>query len=161
MPRFIPAPELETFATPIIAEHHPHLVDEYVVFMWQETATRTRGQVTLGTASVARGKNGVLYFMNLENCVDEEQVFVITIAQDTWIDLSPKERKRLVDHELCHCAIRYSKTGDAEYYIRPHDIEEFTEIIDRHVPPGEDILIKLGADDPNDDSSIILDTAKY
>ncbi|MCE5247921.1 hypothetical protein LLG88_13490 [bacterium] len=55
--------------------------------------------------------------------------------------VSDAQRKALIDHELCHGAMKYDKTtGEPEvdergrqmYRLRRHDLEEFAEIARRH-----------------------------
>jgi hypothetical protein len=54
--------------------------------------------------------------------------------------VSDEQRKALIDHELCHGAMKYGKDGEPEvdergrqvYRTRKHDLEEFSEIAERH-----------------------------
>jgi hypothetical protein len=52
--------------------------------------------------------------------------FLIELSQEVWDDFSLDQRKALLDHELAHCDF-----SDGEASIRPHDIEEFNEILER------------------------------
>lgn len=55
--------------------------------------------------------------------------FIIWLAADRFRMLAPFQREALIDHELCHC-----QWDDMELKatIRPHDVEEFTEILERY-----------------------------
>lgn len=53
--------------------------------------------------------------------------FVIWFAQDTWDELSLRQKCALVEHELCHCFLTMTKAS-----IRPHDIDEFNYIIQKY-----------------------------
>jgi hypothetical protein len=60
-----------------------------------------------------------------------ESYFLITVYTGPWLILSHAKRVALVDHELCHCRCEMGQSG-VKLWIRPHDSEEFTDIIDRH-----------------------------
>jgi hypothetical protein len=63
---------------------------------------------------------------------DPTTFFVIVISADTWKRLDERQRRALVDHELCHCVVSYDDDGMPVLSTRTHDIEEFGSIIDRH-----------------------------
>jgi len=52
--------------------------------------------------------------------------FVIFYYEEGWEQLRNKNRKILVDHELCHCGI------DGEPFIVDHDIQEFESIVSKY-----------------------------
>ena len=57
--------------------------------------------------------------------------FTITIFEPNVERFSKEQLEILILHELLHVGIE--KDGNEEtYYIRPHDIEDFREIIDRY-----------------------------
>lgn len=68
--------------------------------------------------------------------------FVIVLLRDFWEEkgVSDDQCRALLDHELCHGALKLDKDGEpvedergrVVYRIRKHDVEEFTEIITRH-----------------------------
>jgi hypothetical protein len=63
----------------------------------------------------------------------DEPYFVIEVAYDLWLGMTTAQKRALVDHELSHCRIKYSKTtGEPSLYIAPHDLEEFNAIVERH-----------------------------
>jgi len=55
--------------------------------------------------------------------------FLIWVSYEDWMAMSPTKRKALIDHELCHC--QYD-SDERKATVRPHDIEEFAEIIERY-----------------------------
>ena len=59
--------------------------------------------------------------------LDKNYSFIIEIDQAIWDVLTDAQLAALIDHELCHCGA----DGDGPY-MRSHDVEEFTEIIERH-----------------------------
>jgi len=54
--------------------------------------------------------------------------FLLEIAKEIWISLTPEQRIAHIDHLLQHCGV------DEEHnlYIRSHDIEEFNTVLKRH-----------------------------
>jgi hypothetical protein len=58
--------------------------------------------------------------------------FVITVAAPTWQRLDDSIRLAVMDHELEHCWIEETDSGELKYKILPHDVEEFGSIIMRH-----------------------------
>jgi hypothetical protein len=68
--------------------------------------------------------------------------FVILLNRDFWLNprVTTLQRRALLDHELCHCAITFDENGDPKvdergrtvYRTRKHTIEEFTEVVNRY-----------------------------
>lgn len=57
--------------------------------------------------------------------------FVLVLQRQEWSRLNDKQRKALIDHELCHCVEVRAKDG-LRWGLRGHDLEEFTVIVERH-----------------------------
>lgn len=61
-----------------------------------------------------------------------------TFVEDA--NVADDQRIALIDHELCHAAMKYDKNGEPEldergrqmWRTRRHDLEEFSEIAERH-----------------------------
>lgn len=59
--------------------------------------------------------------------------FLISIWYEGWVNMTPEQRRALIDHELCHCIVEEDEeTGNTKLGMRGHDIEEFNEIVSRH-----------------------------
>ncbi len=68
--------------------------------------------------------------------------FVIILRRDFWQDahVSDQQRQALLDHELCHAAVKLDENcepviderGRQVFRMRRHDLEEFQEIADRY-----------------------------
>lgn len=54
--------------------------------------------------------------------------FMIVIYEPNIAGFNDRQMETLIRHELHHVGIEYADTG-LKYYIVPHDIEEFWEII--------------------------------
>lgn len=104
-------------ASGIIEEHHPDLLDARIGFIFRSEVQVSGGKETWGQAQKVSDKMKV--YMDFD--------FLIWVARDIWVSLSLNQKKALLDHELCHCLYDEGKAS-----MRPHDIEEFTEIVDRY-----------------------------
>lgn len=103
-----------------IVRHHNRLRTANIAVLMKDKATQKNGVYVLGTAAVFPDKMKPLTNINYD--------FLVVLAEDTWIQLTPSEREALVDHELCHC--EYDE--NSKPVVRAHDVEEFVEIIERH-----------------------------
>lgn len=57
--------------------------------------------------------------------------FVITVYEPNCTFLSEEQKDILVFHELMHIGV--DEDGDEpKFYVKPHDVEEFNEIINRY-----------------------------
>lgn len=68
--------------------------------------------------------------------------FVVLLNQNFWEDVlvTDTQRRALLDHELCHAAVKVDGNGDpvvdergrVTYRMRKHDLEEFSPIAERY-----------------------------
>lgn len=107
-------------AEELIEKHHRNLSDARIGILFRSEAPVSGGKRTLGQASTVTAK-----WLPL---LREPYDFIIWLAADAWEELDSRQQRALLDHELYHCHL--SNEGKAE--IRPHDIEEFAEIIQRY-----------------------------
>jgi hypothetical protein len=134
-------PEKENGATPLpyqimaelIPAHHAHLAEARIALAWRYGWVEDAdGHLRLGQAKKASDLDFTLHNYD----------FVIILNFDAWnaADFSMEQMRALLDHELCHCQISQDEDGEEKrdtagrpvWRIRKHDIEEFTEIVDRH-----------------------------
>ena len=104
-------------ASGIIEANHPDLLDARIGFIFRSEAQTGNGKQTWGKAQKVSDKLKV--YLDFD--------FLIWLARDVWAGLSANQKMALLDHELCHCLYE-----DGKLSMRPHDVEEFTEIIDRY-----------------------------
>lgn len=104
-------------ASGIIEAHHPSLLDARIGFIFRSEAQIGNGREIWGQAQKVSNKLKV--YLDFD--------FLIWLAADAWASLTLNQKKALIDHELCHCLYDEGKIS-----LRPHDIEEFTEIVDRY-----------------------------
>lgn len=107
-----------SLAYQIISAHHPWLLEAKIGFIFQDEASTKLGKTVLGNATKISDK---------QRAAGLDLDYLITIAKDTWQELSIHQRKALIDHELCHCDFTqgYAK-------MRGHDVEEFYCIVQRY-----------------------------
>lgn len=107
-----------SMARGIIRQHYPDLLEARVAFIMRSEASKSNGMVTIGKAKKVSAE------LQLHIPFD----FVIWIASDEWLKLSPGQREALIDHQLCHL-----QWIDNVAKIKGHDFDgEFVEIIERH-----------------------------
>lgn len=58
--------------------------------------------------------------------------YIIEISKEIWDLLSETSRKLLVLHECMHIKVTYKKDGEPIYSTRPHDIEDFSELVQKY-----------------------------
>lgn len=81
--------------------------------------------------------------------------YVLWVHKHTWNDLSEKQRKALVYHELCHISHTAKKDGSVEFKLKKHDLEEFLDVVKNFgywTPVLEELNgIKKGAEETDKD----------
>lgn len=110
-------PDVIEMAQDLINQHHKHLRNARIGFLFREEAPISNGKYTLGKTQKVTDRLKV--FMDYD--------FIIWLAEDKWSELDKPRKLALLDHELCHCLFDGLTAG-----MRHHDVEEFVEIIDRH-----------------------------
>lgn len=111
--------ELLEIAEDLINRHHHELTEATISFIFRSEAQARGTQRVWGQAQKISDK--------FKSLIDAD--FLIWVALDVWATMPPQSKRALVDHELCHC--KYDNAYERAT-IRPHDIEEFREIIDRY-----------------------------
>ena len=102
----------------LIDLYHEPLKDARIGVIMRSEAPVTGGRITYGKAERVSAKAQVHVPYD----------FIIWLANDGYQSLAPLQREALIDHELCHC----QWDMDTGASIRPHDVEEFTEILQRY-----------------------------
>lgn len=137
---FFEAPEAQRIVDALIPKHHAHLLDVPVLCVMRDKAAKSGGKVTWGKA---RKVDGLTAFLARDpaDANYPREFFILEFARDVWATLSDVQKRALVDHELCHCSIEIDDEGELHLGMRPHDIEEFAEIVDRHGLWRDDLKI--------------------
>lgn len=112
------SPSVMATAVEIIARYHPSLRQVNIVFMFRDKAGRSGGKLVYGHAAKVSAQMRPLL---------DDADFIIWVSQEDWEQKKSPWRAALIDHLLCHCV-----NDSGETSIRPHDTEEFIEVIERH-----------------------------
>ena len=117
----------------LVAEHHEEILEARIALAWCTSWKRdVDGRITLGKCRRASDLDRELAAFD----------FVILLSKDFWQSerVEPHQRRALLDHELCHAAVKYDKQGEPVedergrpvFRTRRHDVEEFAEIVGRY-----------------------------
>jgi hypothetical protein len=116
----------------LVARCHPHLAEARIAIAWN-TAWKADADdhLRLGQAKKAADLERDMHRFDL----------VILLNRQAWDEFDGRMREALLDHELSHFAVSQdNETGEDKrdergrlcYRIRRHDVEEFTDIVERH-----------------------------
>lgn len=122
------SPSVIHIAEQLIDQYHPWLRDARIGFVFRDKAQPSAGRLILAQAQKVTAKLQVYL----------EFDFLIWISKEDWEGkLTDTQREALIDHELCHCVKRLDNDTWA---IRPHDVQEFWQIIERHGLWSSDLI---------------------
>lgn len=102
----------------VISKWHHHLLEADIGVLFRDVAQKSGPTTVMGQAKKVSPD------MQAAGC---EFDFILIFAEDVWETLTPEQKEALVDHECCHCLYDGEKVK-----LRPHDFEEFNEVIERH-----------------------------
>lgn len=135
-------------------DSHEHLQGAEIAYVFRDEEIRTGSKVEWASAHLAARLVssrhwGRMLRWSIKQLTGIDPDFVMLIDRNIWDGLSPEQKLALVDHELCHMAQsedadglpRFNQvTGEPIWCIRPHDVEEFDEIVRRHGLWKEDLV---------------------
>jgi len=135
----------EETARKLIPKYHPELASANIIYLCRNKAVKSAGKPIPGHVKKASPMEAHIsrsYFS--ANNQDEEANFIMTVALEVWNTMQPNQRIALIDHLLTRCVgTEDEKTGEMKYGIRPPQIQEFSEIAERH-GRWNDELAELG-----------------
>lgn len=140
--------EIYSIMDRLIKKFHPELQEARIALAWNFSWKPDKdGHLTLGRCKKAS---------DLDKSVPAPFDFVIILFNPFWKDpaVAKDQRYALLDHELCHAAVRHGSEGEilrdekdsVMYRTRGHDVEDFIEIIERygvHTPQLERLAFIL------------------
>lgn len=121
-PKYTHAPEVEELAAKLINDHHSHLAEARIKYLFRNGKWQSKGKSTLGKAKLAAEDARFL----------GQYDFIIMISTDAWNSAVPAYREALVDHELQHLDCAEDKAGNKKWSIQDHDVQEFVSVVRRH-----------------------------
>lgn len=71
--------------------------------------------------------------------------FTITVFEPNCVGMTQEQLEILIFHELLHVGISY-KDGEEQYFIIPHDLEDFRYIIDRYGSHWDEVHVSNDLD---------------
>lgn len=107
------------FAENLIENFHPILKEARIAFVFREKAQKQGERYILGQCTKVPEKFQPYL----------EYDYIIWLSEEDYAEMDDLRREALIDHELCHCKFS-GQTGT--WGIRPHDIQEFSDVIERH-----------------------------
>jgi hypothetical protein len=146
--RYSKAPEVQEIAEKLIEEHHPHLRNETIRYIWRDKHTMSKGKLQLIKPQKVAGLAGWLHLGYYADGDPDRfsDLFVLEVARDTWDRLDAEQRVALIDHGLCHFDVEIPDQGDKDrrLLVRAPDVSEFQAIVERHGPwrPALEDLLK-------------------
>ena len=144
------APVVQDIARDLIPEHHFHLVEANIQYLFRNGTWYVNRKARAGNAEKCSGK--------VKHLTGHD--FIITINAEIWPRLTDKAKVALVDHELCHCI----RNGDDEdgnpiWATEPHTVEDFAAVIRRHGLWDEELKrIGQAMDDFQKQQMVIFDS---
>lgn len=115
--------QIKAMAEEIRAEHHSdRLAAADIVYVVVPGDRKAKGKTVLGAAK----KLGKID--RLLSKVD----FIIQLPWGAWQRMSDDQRVAVLDHELSHCGSKLKGDGTVTWVVLPHDVEEFSAVLERH-----------------------------
>jgi hypothetical protein len=127
------AETVEEIAKELIKKHHPELVNLKIAYLWKNK------QIKKGGREVA---THTIRCSDLVKALCETEI-VIIVSYPTYNELTDKQKRACIDHELTHILVDEDLAGNPKVRIVAHDVEEFGSVIQRHGLYKED-LVMLG-----------------
>lgn len=115
----------------VLENNHAHLKEAKVGIAWRlGWRINTDGHLKLGQCR----KRG-----DLDRELDGFD-FIVLLNKEAWPTLNPKQKRAVIDHELCHAQIVIDSDGQPKKNdrdrlvcrIKGHDTEEFRAVVERH-----------------------------
>ena len=123
MREYTPAEEAEKIAnTQVIPKWHPDLQGASICYLLDTQVMKYRGRPLLAKIGKA---NAILNHLTGYD-------LVLQISGPSWDVATDKQKLALLDHELCHVHATEKDTGEIEYTLVGHDLEEFNNVVRRH-----------------------------
>lgn len=111
------------------------------------------GSMALPTWKGKYGMGDLALWLLAKACGGEPPDFILLLDTTFWEGATPHQREALVHHELMHAKHatdrdgekRFTEEGLPVWAIRPHDLEEFNQTVQRYGAWHDDITSFVGA----------------
>lgn len=120
----------EQMSLDLIKKYHSHLINAKIAYLYKNKPMMKGGKTIFATAEKCSPKSKALItYAGTGEAFD----FIITINYTEWQNLSDRQKAAVLDHELSHCLVQDNdETGETEFKLVSHDLEEFASIVSRH-----------------------------
>ncbi len=112
------AHELKAVASDLIDEHHQHLQDANIAYMWRTGRWYVKGVKQIGKAIVVAQLWHEITGYDL----------VVVVNKKAYLSQSTQDRLAMLDNLLC----QFGMTGTGKLQYKEHDIKEFSEAVRRN-----------------------------
>lgn len=129
-------PELDPIIAELVGKYHPHLERASIVCVGKPKASKKGNRY-----NVAKFRKVTTLYRTLLG--EHEQVdYVIEVGLDQWERLEARQRRIVLDHELCHGA---GQDENGKWTVVGHDLEEFCQIVRRYGKWSPDVELFVDA----------------
>ena len=117
-------PAGEELAAKLRPAYHKHLEGLAILCFSKPEAAKSRGKINVAKAMKATP------ILKAALRHHKEQIdYLIVVGLDEFKPMDAKTKEAVIDHELCHFM---GPDDKGNMKMRGHDVEEFTEILERH-----------------------------
>lgn len=113
------APSVIKTAEGLIESYHPVLKSARIAFVFRSEAQKQGERYILGQCTKVPAK--FQPYLEFD--------YIIWLSEQDYMGMDSRQREALIDHELCHCKFSIESLS---WGIRPHDIQEFSAVIERY-----------------------------
>lgn len=130
MPAYSESNDLNLFGQDLIERIHPGLNVLKIVFLFRDKASHAQGRIVPARTRRCEDRDRQLHGAD----------FIIEVAREVWDQTDQRFREAILDHELTSFGAvcdeegvaQKSEDGRVKTFSRKPDIQEFTEVMERH-----------------------------
>jgi hypothetical protein len=120
--KYLVADDVATMANKLIDDHHSHLVEARIKYLFRSGDWKAKGKTVLGEAKLISGLNRFLLELD----------FVIMINLEVWNKANAMQRQATLDKYLTRCSQAEDEQGNVSWYIQDYDVKEYHSIMHRY-----------------------------
>ncbi len=117
-------PDGEALIAKLRPAYHKHLEGLAILCFSKPEASKSKGRI-----NVAKAMKATPILKAALRHHDEKIDYLVVVGLDEFKPMDAKTKEAVIDHELCHFA---GPDDKGNMKMRGHDVEEFTEILERH-----------------------------
>jgi hypothetical protein len=133
------APEVRLIALELIRDFHPHLAEASIRYLRSTQDKTYKGKVV---AAEMRSFNKLQRYLASGTAgeIEEGEEYYLMVYEGFGL-YDATQRRAAIDHELCHLYVKSidEVTGEEKLGWRDHDVQEFSDVIERHGLWNQDV----------------------